>query len=312
MIRPILFALLLVFVANVGSAIASPLVDVAWLKNNPASQDRVLLDIRDRRSYAQAHIPGAVQTDYGTDGWRVTIRNVPGLLPTSGPAYKQLVRRIGQLGIGNSTHVILIAPGWSAGDMGMATRLYWTFKVLGHDQVSILDGGMQAWLAAKKADRRTPANPLKSGAQANAPQTFVPTLRKEMLMDRKTVTAARSSGQAALDARPTPQYLGLQKSGAVRVPGTLTGAHTLPGEWVTKNGGGQFRNPGALKKLLATTGVKQDDDMFVFCNTGHWASLTWFIASELLGNKKVRMYDGSLADWTAQKHAPLERKIKLN
>ena len=294
----------------------SPLINVQWLLANPASATRVLLDLRDPRSYVASHIPGAVHTDYGMDGWRQMIDKVPGLLPTKGPQLDKLVRRIGQLGISNSSHVVLVAPGWSAGDMGMATRLYWSLKVLGHDRVSILDGGMAAWLADMKADRKTPRNPLRRGSEKNPPQQFVPSIRQDMLMNVTSVSQARARGHAALDARPTMQYLGLQQSSSVMAPGTLKGAVSLPGQWVTENSGGHFRPASALQKLLAVAGVGPASDMFVFCNTGHWASLTWFVASELLGHKQVRLYDGSLADWTAIRSAgtsePLVQKIRLN
>jgi thiosulfate/3-mercaptopyruvate sulfurtransferase len=290
----------------------TPLVSVPWLAENLDSNDQVLVDLRGQRTYLASHIPGAVNTDYGRDGWRQTINKIPGLLPTSGAALQKLVKKIGQLGIGNTTHVVLIAPGWSAGDMGMATRLYWSFKVLGHDRVSILDGGMAAWQADLMPDGKTPRNPVKTGSETNKPRSFVPVLQSHMLMDMEDVIDAGARGGLMLDARPTMQYMGLQKSGAVRRPGTLPGAKSLPGQWLTDNGGGKFRPTNALKKLLATTGVQDGAEMFVFCNTGHWASITWFVASELLGQKKARLYDGSLADWTARNNAPLERKIKLN
>ena len=296
----------------VAQTVATPLVSVEWLRQNPATNDRVLIDLRDLRSYSAGHIPGAVHSDYGNDGWRQTIKDVPGLLPTDGPGLKQLVRKIGQLGIGSQSHVVLIAPGWSAGDMGMATRLYWSFKVLGHDRVSILDGGMAAWQSMRKPGGKTPLNPVRSGVEKNSARIFVPALRMTMLMDREAVKSARARGEVSLDARPTMQYLGLQKSGAVRSAGTLPGAVSLPGQWLTDNGGGYFRKTSSLKKLATSAGLVNGGPLFVFCNTGHWASITWFVTSELLGGKNIRMYDGSLADWTARNNAPLERKINLN
>ena len=290
----------------------TPLVSVQWLAKNLEEKGQVLVDLRGQRSYVAGHIPGAVNTDYGLDGWRQTINKIPGLLPTSGLALDVLVKKIGQLGVGNTAHVVLIAPGWSAGDMGMATGLYWSFKVLGHDRVSILDGGMTAWQADVMPDGKTPRNPIKSGSESNKPKSFVVAIQSHMLMDMEDVVAAGARGELMLDARPTMQYMGLQKSSAVRRPGTLPGAISLPGQWLTDNSGGNFRAPEALKKLMATVGLQDGADMFVFCNTGHWASITWFVASELLGQKKARLYDGSLADWTARNNAPLERKIKLN
>ena len=53
-------------------------------------------------------------------------------------------------------------------------------------------------------------------------------------------------------------------------------------------------------------------DQINFCNTGHWASVGWFVSSELLGNKKAKLYDGSMTEWTMLKGGPVEQKVKLN
>lgn len=98
----------------------------------------------------------------------------------------------------------------------------------------------------------------------------------------------------------------------MRRAGTLPGAKSVPGEWLTENGGGRFRSKSALAQLFEIGGVQPDQEMFTFCNTGHWASLPWFVAHEILGNNKVQLYDGSLADWTVNPAAPVEQKIKLN
>ena len=293
-------AFLIAFMLAAPIVQATPLVTAQWLVDNPAGADRVVLDLRGQRAYAAGHIPGAVQTNYGGDGWRMRINGVPGMLPVEGPGLARLVKHIGQLGIDNNTHVVLVAPGQSAGDMGMATRLYWSFKVLGHDLVSVLDGGMAGWIQDER--------PLQSGSQTNSPVTFVPAVRSDMLIDRAAVRAVQQAGGGALDARPTRQYMGLQKSGSVAQAGTFPGAVSLPGYGATKGGGGYFHSADMLKNLLTQSKAKAEEDLFVFCNTGHWASLTWFMTSELLGHKNLRLYDGSLADWTQQPGVKLELK----
>ncbi len=289
-----------------------PVVGVDWLLANGASEGRAIVDLRDKRSYLGAHIPGAVHTDYGLDGWRVRRGGVDGLMPVAGKALDRLTGVIGKLGIDGSTHVVLVAPGWGPGDLGIATRLYWTFKVLGHDEVSILDGGMMAYVAETKADRRTPVNPLERGNIRRTPKRFEAKLRREMLVGRSEIEAALTNALPVLDARPNLQYLGLQKSPSVQRAGTLPGALSLPGEWMTENGGGTIRRKGALAKLFDIAGAKSEGEMFTFCNTGHWASVTWFVAHEILGRSRTKMYDGSLADWTSRRDAPVERKIRLN
>ena len=135
----------ILFTAPAGAA--EPLVDAAWVKANIATDNVVFLDLRgNTRAFQAAHISDARWTSYGRHGWRAKINNVSGMLPPTA----KLEALIGRLGIGNEDHVVLTPAGWDATNMGIATRIYWTFKVLGHDQVSILDGGMKFYLADKK------------------------------------------------------------------------------------------------------------------------------------------------------------------
>jgi thiosulfate/3-mercaptopyruvate sulfurtransferase len=285
---------------------------VPWIKANGVGDGRVIVDLRSRRAYLGGHIPGAVHTDYGRDGWRVRVKGVAGLFPPDEKSLKRLTSLIGKLGIDNSSHVILVPPGYGAGDMGIATRIYWTFKVLGHDRVSILDGGMEAYFNERVADNGTPLNPFEPGPAPVAAKQFNADLRSDMLVGRAEVEDALRRGVTVVDARANVQFIGLNKSRQVRRAGTLPGAKSVPAEWLTVNGGGKFRSKSALAQLFEIGGAKPDREMFTFCNTGHWASLTWFAASEILGNKKARLYDGSLADWTIKPGAPIEQKIKLN
>lgn len=312
MIRLVVTLICFAWIGVAQAANVTPLVDVPWIKANGAGDGRVIVDLRHRRAYLGGHIPGAVNTDYGRDGWRVRVKGVAGLFPPNDKSLSNLTTVIGKLGIDNASHVVLVAPGYSAGDMGIATRLYWTFKVLGHDRVSVLDGGMAAYLNERVADNGTPLNPLQPGPVPTAARQFVPHIRESMLIGRAEVEEELRRGTNIVDARPNAQYIGLNKSGQVRRAGTLPGAKSVPGEWLTDNGGGKFRPKSALAQLFEIGGAKPDQEMLTFCNTGHWATLTWFVASEILGNKNVKFYDGSLADWTMKPDAPVERKIKLN
>ncbi len=74
-------------------------------------------------------------------------------------------------------------------------------------------------------------------------------------------------------------------------------------------GKGVFRDKATLEKIFASRGVPTSGEVVTFCNTGHWASIDWFVLSELLGNADARMYDGSMVEWTADPPKPMERKI---
>jgi len=282
---------------------ATPLVDAAWVKGNIANHDVVFLDLRGSPPAFQAgHIPGAVLTSYNGDKWRVNKGEIKGMLPT----VAHLEALIGRLGIGNTSHVVLVPGGFSSAEMGVATRIYWTFKVMGHDAVSILNGGISAYAADKN-------NPLEKGRSQPKAKTFKAAFRPELLAtDTDVKKALAGNGTQLLDSRPNDQYLGINKSGSVTRPGSIPGAINLPGRWTTVNDGGTFRAGDVLNKLYAAAKAPTQGDTITYCNTGHWASIGWFVNSELIGNKKTKLYDGSLAEWSRIKDAKMEQRVKLN
>ena len=303
----------LLFIAGVAFA-AEPLVDVAWVKANIGKPNVVFLDVRSalagksKTDYLRAHVPGAVYTDYLKDGWRIKTKDgTVGMLPPAA----NLEKLIGGLGIGNDSHVVIIPEGAKALDMGTATRVYWTFKVLGHDEVSILDGGMVAYTKEVDPKTKQPLNPLDKGAVKPEPKTFKASLRPEMIVSKDDVKSTLGSGTVLVDNRPNDQYIGVNKHGKAKRAGTIPGAVNLPENWLTTNGGGAFRPAAELQQLYAAAGVPTEGDQISFCNTGHWASLGWFASHEILGNPQARMYDGSMVEWSADDALTMDQKIKI-
>lgn len=286
------------------AAPAAPLVDSTWIRAEGAGAGVVILDVRNklggasRAAFLRGHIPGSVYSDYLSGGWRTKVDGVPGQLPP----VADLERLIGGLGIDNGSHVVIVSGGTSALDVGSATRVYWTFKVLGHDRVSILDGGWRAYVA-------DPTNPVETGAVAPPPKRFNAHFRPEMVADSRDVQAARQAGAALIDMRPPPQYRGEKKHSLAKRAGTVPGAVNVPESEITASDG-RFVSAARIDALLAQVGVSAQDDAIAFCNTGHWASLGWFARSEILGQKNVTLYDGSMVDWTAQDELPVENQAK--
>jgi len=286
---------------------AEPLVDVAWVKSNLDKDNVVFIDFRSKAAYLRAHIPGAVHSQYGgpKSEWRISKDGVPGFVKD--PA--QIGAHLGSIGIGNDTHVVLVPAGKSSSDMGVGTRAFWTLQLLGHDNISLLNGGMNAYLKELDANKK-PANPLEKGAASPAAKTFTVNLRKEMLVDADAVEAMSKSGVVLVDNRPNDQYSGVNRHGKSKASGTIPGALNISQSWMTTNGQGNFRSTDVLKKLYSAAGVPTTGEQVSFCNTGHWASVGWFVSSQLLGNKQAKMYDGSMVDWT-NKGKAVEQKIKF-
>lgn len=293
-------------------ASAQPLVDVAWMKANLGKPGIVIVDVRSaagktKDDYLKGHIPGAVFTDYAKAGWREKDKNgTPEMLPPP----EKLGQIIGSLGIDNATHVVLVPEGARAVDVGAATRLYWTFKIVGHDKVSILNGGHTAWVKEVDKDKK-PANPLETADVKPAAKAFTVNYRAQMYATLDDVKKAMAANQPLVDNRPNDFFVGLTKSPHAKAAGTIPGAKNLPESWLTDNGGGVFRSKTQMTKLYEAAGVPLTGKQVNFCNTGHWASLGWFVASEIMGNKDAIMYDGSMTEWTADGKQPLDQKIKL-
>ncbi|MEJ2509283.1 MAG: sulfurtransferase [Gammaproteobacteria bacterium] len=297
--------LLLSYGAAQAASSAPPLVNVAWVKANSCKPGVVVLDIRNkldghsRTDYLRGHIPCAVYSNYLKDGWRSKVDGVVGQLS---PVPK-LEKLIGGLGIGNNTHVVIYAAGKNALDMGSATRVFWTFKVLGHDNVSILNGGFAAYAKDKH-------NKLERGNNKPKQATFTAHLRRDMIATKADVERAKKDGYMLVDNRPHDQYMGVNRHPKAKRNGTIPGAINLPESWLTANNGGKFRSVAELKKLYALAHVPTKGKEITFCNTGHWASLGWFASAELLGDKNVKLYDGSMVEWSADKSLPMEDQAK--
>ena len=117
-----------------------PLVTPQWLEENRKSDGLRILDLQSPQGYQRAHIEGAVNTSYAQ--WRQP--NGTGLKKML-PDQAYLEALIGTLGIKADTHVVLAPIGINPSEVAVATRIYWTFKTLGHEKVSILNGGLIAY-----------------------------------------------------------------------------------------------------------------------------------------------------------------------
>lgn len=275
-----------------------PLVDAQWVKANSGRENVVILDIRDKVAETdlgdKPYIEGAVVAPYSTAGWRTEVQGVPGMLPP----LEQITRLIGDLGIDNDDHVVIVPWGTDSSEFGGATRVYWTFKYLGHDDVSILDGGWRQYDAAGGARSSEPARPQ--------PKQFAYELREELLATTQEVADALKAGVKLVDGRPAEQYEGKAKSPVVRAEGTIPGAVNIRHSDLYSGKYALAATPETVKALSEAVGLGLDEKNIAFCNTGHWASVTWFGLSEVLGNKNTSMYDGSMAEWTADPARPVE------
>jgi thiosulfate/3-mercaptopyruvate sulfurtransferase len=272
-----------------------PFVDVTWLNENLEAV--IPLDVRQDRpgvAFADAHIPGAAHTPYGQDPWRVTRDGVPAVMPQ----IQDLELLIGALGISNDDYVVVVSQGESAVEFGAATRIYWQFKVLGHERIAVLDGGFNAWLAA--------GYPTEKGVNRRPRATYTADLQPHLVATKEDVLAALDTGIPLIDARSANYYRGEAKARIAARYGTIVGAKNVPGERLTVGNRGFVLDSIAAAALWNEAGIPLEGEQITFCNIGHLASLAWFTAYEVLDNKQARLYDGSVAEWSADPELPME------
>jgi thiosulfate/3-mercaptopyruvate sulfurtransferase len=284
-------------IAPAWAAGATPLVSVEWLAAHRGDPDIVVLDIRSAidgggaEAFAKAHVPGAVHSDYDKAGWRVTRDGVPFRLPS----VAELEKLIGELGIDEDNRVVIVPAGVHASDFAAAARVYWTLRVAGLAQVSILDGGLAAWTANR-------ANPVESGTREPSPKIFTASIDRKLIAATPDVEQAERSGAALVDARPQSFFLGRDKAPQISLYGHIGHAINLDHASFYDPATNRLRPAAELARIAAQVPA---GPAIAYCNTGHWAATDWFVLSEILGRKDTRVYDGSMAAWTADASRPV-------
>lgn len=274
---------------------AGPMVTPLELNEMLAEGNVVLLDVRGPASdgsaevYAAAHIPGAVYVPMtGGAPWRREANGVPFMLPTQ-EAVQAFAR---EMGIDNDTPVVIYSTGTpkKVADLSSATRAYWTLKVMGHDEVSILNGGINAWEAAGLPTVMSATMPAGGG-------NFTAEFQPEIHVDLAQMDAAYASGAVHLvDSRPHAQYVGESKSGIVAKAGTIPGSVNAYAAMLMD--GGELVDAETIRVKMASIGVDPTEPAITFCNGGFYCSAMWFAMKEVAGFDDVKVFDGSMSEWT--------------
>ena len=288
-------------------AFANPLVSPTWLSENLDDEKVVIIDLRSRidggsyETFLAGHIPGSIYSDYLKEGWRVDRDGVIGLLPEA-EQFQLLARR---LGVSDDTHVVFVPAGVSSSDFGSAARAYWTFKVFGHNNLSILDGGFTAWRDFIPAK-------IEIGAfVAPKPGNFVARFNPEFYIGTSHVAEfVANPGQALLvDGRTHEQFYAGGKHPKAAKAGRIPSAVLMDQDNAYSLKSNRLKSRDELASIYGDLG---DKTIVSYCNTGHWAATNWFVMSEILGQKNVKLYDGSMVEWTANSDLPLDTSGKSN
>ncbi len=292
-----LLVLLLAFFACRPTFAAEPLLDPQALAALLKQPNVRVIDIRDgqdakgKTPYDLGHIPGAVHAPYRF--WRGP-EKAPGKMRDN-DYLGELVQR---LGVERDTRAVVVFEGRDSTDFGAAARVYWTLRYIGVEQPAILNGGMRAWRAA--------GQPVDGADVKIAVSDFDPAPKANLLASRAQVEQSLGQSKVKLiDARPLAFFLGETAHPLAKRPGTIAGARDVDSDIWFKDGSAEMLPRDRVRDLAQKSGLQdeaQRDAEFVsFCNTGHWAATNWFVLSEVLGYKDVKLYPESMVEWSASR-----------
>jgi thiosulfate/3-mercaptopyruvate sulfurtransferase len=212
------------------------------------------------------------------------------------PEKAEFEKMVQSAGIDSGKPIVLVPMGTATEDVDEALRVYWQFKVYGENNIAVLNGGTAGWLLE--------GNPVTQDTVAQKTGNWhAGKEQMEYLASSEDVAAAADKGAQVVDSRNAAQYYGLGKRDYVYSYGHVAGAKLVSPDVLTKNvqGVAYFYSPATYASLFSAAGVNPQKPAITYCNSGHLASGTWFVMSEIVGNKQTRLYNGSMHEWTLEK-----------
>lgn len=300
-IKLVLFIYFSLFVSS-GHAftLTSPLVDAKWLKENLSNV--VVLDVVSDPKYFLkfGHIPRAVPVPW--DRVRTTHSIDGKIIEKLIPNQNEFENLMQESGVNDDSAIVITFPGDGSRSMAAGARLYWQLNYYGHDNVSLLNGGNAAWKSTIKAKLDFELSASKARGNFRSKEK-----RDEILATTYEVeNAIIDKSIQLLDTRTITYYLGLTRKSYVFANGHIPTAKLFPHTLLTEEISPSIFYPMSdISKASEALSVNLQYPTIVYCNSGHLASGTWFVMHELLGNTDVKLYDGSMHEWSANVNRPI-------
>lgn len=275
------------------------LVSCDWLARRLGSPDLAVIDAsfflpnQPRNAfeeYRKEHIPGAQFFDIDVVADRTT--NLPHMLPSP----EQFAEAVGAMGIDRQIHVVT----YDSNLFMASARLWWTFRVFGHDGVSVLDGGLVRWEAEGR--------PVTAEVAAVTPRRFDACFRPELVRDLQQMQALLDEPAAQiLDARSSGRFTGAEpEPRACLRSGHIPGSRNLPFRQLIDETTCCLKSTAKLDKLYREAGIDSRQPLVATCGTGVTAAIL-AMGLYCLGNRDVAVYDGSWAEWGGRDDTPVSR-----
>jgi thiosulfate/3-mercaptopyruvate sulfurtransferase len=268
------------------------LVSTDWAERNLDTPKVVFVEVdEDTAAYDTGHIAGAVKLDWKTDLQDPVKRDFVDS--------QQFSKLLSERGIDNDDTVVL----YGGNNNWFAAYAYWYFKLYGHAEVKLLDGGRKKWELDGRALSTDSVTRAITSYTAKAPDNSIRALRDEVIaaIGVKNLVDVRSPDEFSGKIL-APAHLPQEQS---QRPGHIPGAINVP--WSrAANEDGTFKSDEELAKLYAEAGLDGEKETIAYCRIGERSSHTWFVLQELLGHTNVKNYDGSWTEYGSLVGAPIE------
>jgi thiosulfate/3-mercaptopyruvate sulfurtransferase len=257
-----------------------------WMTPQPVGPSRI---DSGRPDWARGHVPGALHVDMVED-----LSDPDGRFPYTLPPPSRIAALLSRLGIGDGDHVVL----YGASHPMVVTRAWWVLRTLGHERVSILDGGLEAW--------RREGRPLSDAHPVFAPAPHGARRLPGRVAGADDVARALADGSAhVVNALSEEQFRGTGGAHYGR-PGRIPGSLSLPARDLVDPSTGCWRARAELERRIAAAGLSGGDaPVIVYCGGGIAATAVAF-ALHLVGRTRVAVYDNSLLEWSADPARPMQ------
>jgi thiosulfate/3-mercaptopyruvate sulfurtransferase len=271
------------------------LVSADWAEQNLSTPGVVFIEVdEDTSAYDGGHIAGAVKLDWKSDLQDQVRRDFI--------SKEQFEKLLGERGISNDDTVVL----YGGNNNWFAAYAYWYFKLYGHQNVKLLDGGRKKW----ELDGRE----LSKETVERTPTTYTAADQDTSIRAFRDETIDAIGVKNLVDVRSPDEFAGrllapahLPQEQAQRA-GHIPTAINIP--WSkAANEDGTFKSDEELRALYGAAGLDDGKDTIAYCRIGERSSHTWFALHELLGHQNVKNYDGSWTEYGSLVGVPIEKDV---
>ena len=292
MMKKLLFICLLIN-SNFAFSASSFLVDVDWLEKNLNAPSVRLIDMSDDTQYQRFHIPGSTHLPYSA----INQRTKKGVSLSVGKDH--IIKILGFLGIKHNDHIVIYD------DMGglHAGRFFWELEKIGHKKISIVNGGLVKWILSGKKVTAEITNVKQTQYKIKQQSGF-----DNNVSIQKILASKFDNKNILLDVRSKDEYVGH--------PRDPRGGHIPGAKWLEWSQSVDFENAfklktnASLKKQLKHIGIsKLSTPITLYCRSAHRASQSYFMLRQL-GFENVKIYDGSMSEYSAIRTAPLKKGMQ--